>query len=157
MDESLQRRVSYELISLALLLTWRLHTGRIRSRSHQTAWLVCAGDVPKIRRGSQSTRHSHIDQSCVTAPSNSKRGDGIMDEDEETTWSNERASAENVTAHMFSRVVLPSYRWIWYKLLFIDTERKNKADDRAKKTKFRSLSRHRVGPLLCRQSVRYSL
>jgi hypothetical protein len=38
------------------------HTGRIRSRSHQTAKLVILGDGPKMRIGSQNMRSSQIDQ-----------------------------------------------------------------------------------------------
>lgn len=40
----------------------RGRTGRRRSRSHQTAMLVIAGEGAKTRMGSQRTRHSQSDQ-----------------------------------------------------------------------------------------------
>lgn len=52
-------------------------TGRKRSRSHQTAWLVSAGDGPNTRMGSQSTRHSHMDHRLAKQASNRSSGGGM--------------------------------------------------------------------------------
>jgi len=52
-------------------------TGRMRSRNHQIAWLVWAGDIPKTRMGSQRTKHSQIDQRFGSADSNKSKGGGM--------------------------------------------------------------------------------
>ena len=51
-------------------------TGRNRSRSHQIAWLVCAGEEANIRIGSQRTKHSQIDQRLGRQASKSSSGGG---------------------------------------------------------------------------------
>lgn len=53
------------------------HTGRRRSRSHQIAWLVSAGEEPNTRMGSQSTKHSQIDHKLARQASKRSRGGGI--------------------------------------------------------------------------------
>jgi hypothetical protein len=40
------------------------------------AWLVNAGEGPKTRMGSQSTKHSHIDHKCVNDASNNINSGG---------------------------------------------------------------------------------
>ena len=52
-------------------------TGRRRSRSHQTAWLVSAGDGPNTRMGSHSTRHSQMDHRLAKQASNRSSGGGM--------------------------------------------------------------------------------
>jgi hypothetical protein len=61
-------------------------SGRRRSRSHQTAWLVCAGDAPKMRSGSQRTRHSHKDHKCESEASKRRRGGGVKGDEEARIW-----------------------------------------------------------------------
>jgi hypothetical protein len=45
----------------------RVLTGRRKSRSHQIAWLVILGEVPKTNMGSERIRHSQMDQRWGTA------------------------------------------------------------------------------------------
>jgi hypothetical protein len=52
-------------------------TGLIRSRNHQIAWLVMAGEQPNTSMGSQSTMHSHIDHKCGKDASNKEMGGGV--------------------------------------------------------------------------------
>jgi len=49
-------------------------TGRRKSRSHQIAWLVIVGEVPKTSIGSERMRHSQIDQRWGIAALNTVSG-----------------------------------------------------------------------------------
>jgi len=51
-------------------------TGRMRSLSHHTAWLVCVGDCPNTSIGSQSMRHSQMDHKFDKHASKSNNGGG---------------------------------------------------------------------------------
>jgi hypothetical protein len=61
-------------------------SGRRRSRSHQTAWLVCAGEAPKTSSGSQRMRHSQRDHRCGSAASKRRRGGGAKEVEEARIW-----------------------------------------------------------------------
>ena len=60
---------SQRYLQLVELVKWeqaprRSRTGRNKSRNHHITWLVTAADGPNTSIGSQSTRHSQIDQIC---------------------------------------------------------------------------------------------